>query len=64
MGRLEDFKEKWVEEFKEWPTEKDYNCLLEFAVEYPQFLNTLFPNIVQQFKLLEEMVALLMKELS
>ena len=64
MGRIDDFKTRWFDKYKEWPKGEDFKCLQEFATNYPKFLNTLFPNIVRQFQLLEEMVSLLIKESS
>jgi len=61
-GRIDDFKQFWIDEFKRLPNKEEYKTLSEFAKNYESFLDNVFPNCCKKLKLLEDLVDLMIND--
>jgi len=62
IGRMEDFRDRWLNETNLNLTLKDKKALDEFALGYEKFLNSLFPNLTLQINILKQVVELAVKD--
>lgn len=58
LGRIQDFKSVWIEEYKRYPTIEEIKTLNEFAVKYNDFIELIFPNTKKKLELLNKAVIL------
>lgn len=60
-GRSKDFIARWKEINKKDPTKEEWRCLNEVAAKYSNYVDTLFPGIDTQIKILDNIIDLVVK---
>lgn len=63
-GRVEDLEERWISTYKSTPSSEVKKSIEEFALTYENFLDFLFPNLIDQLDLIKTMVQVVAEESS
>lgn len=63
IGRVEDFSERFHEEYNRQPDQNEIKVLNEFARKYPDFMHFVFPNTQKQLDIIYKVVDVVVKEL-
>lgn len=61
-GRLKDWKEEWFNIFEREPNNDEFSILIFFSNKYGEFLDSLFPNLLKQLKIINEIVKLVVRK--
>lgn len=62
MGRIEDFTEEWVNEYRYNPNRRQKEFLNRFASFYVDFVEFVYPNTRRKLEILKEVVQITCKE--
>lgn len=64
LGRMDDFRARWYDVHNSFPVSSQDKFLSEFAMDYPNFVDFVFPNTTKKLNIINKAMTLMARETS